>query len=149
MIYDLILKNLHNHILYYMIMNKIIITLLCLRPEGAYISGEARVPVVQVLQVPHYPCRLIACQYEVEIRIYYFRPFGKIRLWACTCKQEPPLYYGVTSHLETMFVSPQDSKNVYIPLLLFIQHQFNFITSAIIKSHNRIQANVLCKQTCS
>jgi len=32
---------------------------------------------------------------------------------------------------------------VYILLLLFMQHWFNFITSALIKSHNRIQANIL------
>ena len=38
---------------------------------------------------------------------------------------------------------------MYIPLLLFIQHWFNFITSAIIKSHNWIQVNILYKQTCS
>ena len=39
------------------------------------------------------------------------------------------------------------ARNVYIPLLLFIQHWFNFITSAIIKSHNRILANILCKHS--
>ena len=27
--------------------------------------------------VPHYPCRLIACQYETEIRIYYIDRLGK------------------------------------------------------------------------
>ena len=27
--------------------------------------------------VPHYPCRLIACQYEAEIRIYYIDRLGK------------------------------------------------------------------------
>ena len=47
--------------------------------------------------VPHYPCRLIACQYEVEVRIYYIDCLGKIRLWACTCKQEPPLYLRLST----------------------------------------------------
>jgi len=27
--------------------------------------------------VPHYPCRLIACQYKAEIRIYYIDCLGK------------------------------------------------------------------------
>ena len=34
-----------------------------------------------------------------------------------------------------------------IVLLLFMEHWFNFIISAIIKSHNRNQANILYKET--
>ena len=46
-----------------------------------------------------------------------------------------------------MFLSPQGGKNVFILLLLSMQHWFNFITPAIIKSHNQIQAIILYKET--
>ena len=44
-----------------------------------------------------------------------------------------------------MFLSPQDA---CILLLLFMVHLLNFVTSAIIKSQNPIQANI-CDQWCS
>ena len=34
-----------------------------------------------------------------------YRPLGKIRLWACTCKQEPPLYL----RLSTKRANPMES----------------------------------------
>ena len=66
------------------------------RPKGTCMYIRQSMCLWYKCYVPHYPCKLIALQYKVEITI---RPLGKIRLWACTCKQEPPLYLRLSTKM--------------------------------------------------
>ena len=68
---------------------------------ACYIAALGLVRIYQVKHeclwykcyVPHCPCRPIRGGNQDLL----YRPLGKIRLWACTCKQEPPLYLRLST----------------------------------------------------
>jgi len=63
-----------------------------------YISGKARVPVVKVLCTT-LPMQADSPPMRGENQDLLYRPLGKIRLWACRCKQEPPLYLCLSTKM--------------------------------------------------
>ena len=68
------------------------------KPEGAciYVYQAKHEYLWYKFYVLHYPC---SPPIQGGNQDLLYRPLGKIRLWACICKQKPPLYLRLSTKM--------------------------------------------------